>query len=381
MGPSVDSSRNFFEPVGIILRRLRKERGLRQIELAVEVAVDHSLVSRWETGSVSLTAKDVRNITSALSLTQEESDELRYAWRRDNEHLLPGELEAPVLHGVDGWIESLRVSIECVRALRKNGQPRIALMLSRRDARVALDRLRAQQWTSGHDRALIQVSELLLEECKASLDYLPPQAVRAGELNEMLRLQQLAARSADSDTARILHVLAREGVAYVSGNIGDAHNLGMSLLDNHEAIPTEWVPEVVRACGINAGKLADRQTMERTEVELGTLLTDRDDLPVGTRAFILEGFARGWSTIDTKRAEKVIEQAWELRGSAGDSEGASSVRYVQLVRSQAEIELSARSKGNIYDTLDKIDKALLISLREGYDKYVEELQRLGDKLS
>lgn len=371
---------HFTAPFGVVLRQLRKERGLKQIELAVEVAVDHSLISRWETGGVLPTSKDVQHIAAVLGLTQDEAEELRYAWRRDHECLLPGEVDAPVLRSADDWIESLQVSIDCVRALRKAGQPRMALMLGRRDARLAFDRLRAQSWTPGHSHALVELSELLLEECKAGLDYIPSEAVRGGELDRALKLQRLASQSTDSGTAEVFHLIAREGVTYVAGNIGEAHNLSISLLANHRIIPAEWLPEIVRACGINAGKLGDRSALERTEKELKSLIEERDDLAAGTHAFILEGVARGWSTIEPHQAEKVIEQAWSVREKSADSEAHSSLRYVQLVRSQSEIVLVTRSREDLDGILGKINSALEISMREGYDKYIQELKRLGERL-
>ncbi len=62
----------FSEAFGEVLRRLRRQRGWKQIELAVEIPVDHSLVSRWETGTVLPTAKDLQTLRRTLHLSEEE---------------------------------------------------------------------------------------------------------------------------------------------------------------------------------------------------------------------------------------------------------------------------------------------------------------------
>jgi len=371
----------FSEAFGDVLRRLRKQRGRRQIEVAVEIPVDHSLVSRWETGSVLPTAKDLQNLRRILHLESQEGEELDYAWRRERDASSQDEPVGDGLRTVDDCIEFMQISVECVRKLRKAGQPRLAMVLGRRDAQCVFDHLRASSWSTGHFHALCDLSELLLEECKAGLDYLPGSVVRSGELQKTIKMQELAAAGSGRASAKLLHGIAREGVAYVSGNVGDAHELGLKLLAEVNRIPAEWIPEVVRACGINAGKLGNAETLQLTELALGKLLSERGDLPSGTRAFVLEGLARGWGGIDPVRAAKEIEKAWMLRESSEDSEGNSSLRYVQLVRSQAEVELALGAVDNRNDIQHKIESALTISEREAYDKYVIELKILGNRLS
>ncbi len=380
MDPTPSALEPFAAAFGELLRRLRKKRGWRQIELAVEIPVDHSLVSRWETGAVLPAARDLNALRRVLGLDIEEQDQLEFAWRRQRQ-ALTDEVESAPLGTVDQWIESIRVSVECVRSLRKAGQPRLALTLGRRDAQAAFDQLRSTSWSPGHFRALAELSELLLEECKAGLDYLPSELVRQGELRRTLRMQDLAASGSGEPSAKLLHVIAKEGVAYVSGNFGDAHLLGVSLLDSSDHLSPEWIPEVVRACGINAGRLRSAEALEATETAVGHLLSEQESLARGTRAFVLEGLARGWGGIEPERAVTIIERAWSLRDMSDDSEGISALRYVQLVRSQAEVELALRCQGNRNDTLDKIQKALAISAREAYDKYVIELTALANRLT
>ncbi|MFI7425273.1 multiprotein-bridging factor 1 family protein [Nonomuraea sp. NPDC049684] len=379
MNPLRAVSKDFDDRFGAILRQLRSERGWRQIELAVEIPVDHSLVSRWETGAVLPTGKDVDQICRALSLDEENVERLRYAWRRERDVSHGDEVALAWLPKVD-WVESIQLSVESVRALRKSGQPRTALMLGHRDALYGLDFLRSHPWRIDHPEALSRLSELLLEECKAGLDYLPQPAVRAGCLSHTIRAQAIAASGAARPLATLFHAIAKEGVAYVSGNIGDAHELSRQLLTKSEDIPPEWLPEVVRACAINSGKLSDVETLQATERALKVLLDERDDLPPGTHAFVLEGLARGWAGVEPRRALEVLDTAWRTRNSSEDSEATSSLRFVQLVRSQAEIELALHYSGNVGDTAAKLERALDICSRNKYDKYSIELEKLAQRI-
>jgi transcriptional regulator with XRE-family HTH domain len=367
---------SIFDVFGDVLRRYRKERGLRQIELATEAAVDHSLVSRWENGRVLPTWKDIGRIAGILRLTPEEFEEMQYAWCRDKDRSDP--VDSQLCGSVEAWAESIRLSIDCVRALRKAGHPRMALRLSRRDANTALSWLRSRSWTSAHEHALLELSELFLEECKAGLDFLPRASIRAGELSRTIYLQGLVCRPREGSAVPVFHVLAQEGVAYVAGNVGAAHDLGLSLLDEIESISSEWVPEIIRAVAINAGVLEDAGNLRRAEGSLHRFLQRGSGLRSGTHAFVLEGIARGWCKIDKKRANEVVHEAWGVREGSDDSEALSSLRFVQLVRSQAEIELSLRSRCNVGDTSTKVCAALAISRREGYDRYVSQLERLSE---
>lgn len=350
---------------------------MRQIEVAVEVPVDHSLVSRWETGAVLPTRKDVDRICVVLALDEEQGEDLRYAWQRERND---AEADEDSTNGID-WVEFLQISVESVRALRKSGQPRVALMLSRRDAIRGLDFIRSHPWRTGHGQALGFLSELLLEECKAGLDYLPKSIVRGGQLGQTLRAQAFAAKGATSANASLFHAIATEGVEYVSGNFGDAHELSRRLLTSHLEIPTEWVPEVVRACAINSGKVADAQTLSETEAAFNKLLDERSDLPCGTQAFILEGFARGWAGVEPRRAIEVIERAWQTRSSSNDSEALSALRFVQLVRTQVEVQISLRDVGNSSDTLRSLEKAIEICRRNQYEKYTLQLETLAHQIT
>jgi transcriptional regulator with XRE-family HTH domain len=380
VGSSPAPQNDFEGRFGTVLRELRCGRRLRQIELAVEIPVDHSLVSRWETGATLPTGKDMDRICGVLLLDDESAEKLRYAWRRARNAVNADEASASLIGKTD-WVESLQLSVECVRALRKSGQPRVALMLSRRDALHGLDFLRSHPWSAGHAEALGCLSELLLEECKAGLDYLPKSAVRSGSLSRTLRAQALAVSGAGRVKASLFHAIATEGVAYVSGNIGSAHELSRQLLSNHDELPAEWLPEVVRACAINAGKLADERTLSETEKALKILLDERDELPSGTHAFILEGLARGWAGIDPRHAITVIDLAWQTRNSSDDSEATSSLRFVQLVRSQAEVELALRYSGNTSDTLSRLEKAIEVSKQNQYEKYVIQLEALARRMT
>ncbi|MCP2242754.1 helix-turn-helix domain-containing protein [Lentzea aerocolonigenes] len=362
---------------GVQLRNLRKACRMRQIELAVEIPVDHSLVSRWETGAILPSRKDLDRICTVLAVADVSLEGLRYAWRRDRN---AAEMDDALVSGRADWVESLRLSVDSVRSLRKSGQPRVALLLGRRDAARHLDAARSLPWHTDNRAVLTVLAELLLEECKAGLDYLPRAEVRAGFLGQALGDQRLVVEAIGGD-ARLFHTIAAEGVAYVSGDIDKAHLLSRHLLDSRESIPAEWLPEIVRASAINAGRLGDVSALRVAEDTLTWLRAHRADLPSGTHAFVLEGLARGWSGVDLGRAVEVIAEAWEARASAEDSEGASSLRFVQIARSQGEIEVALRSRDNLTDTLAKLGKAIDASRRNQYDKYEAQLAALIGRLN
>ena len=372
----------FWEPFGAVLKRLRTARKLRQLDLATQMSVDHSLVSRWESSTVLPVARDLESLRNHLQLSDEDCTELQYAWRRERETLEHARFGSLVRSDANNWVESIRVSIDCVRALRYGGQPRMAMLLSGRDALSALDSLRGQAWGPSHEQALIELAELLLEECKAGLDYLPRSAVRNGRLERPLKIQEFIAAAVRNTRVRVLSRICREGTSYVAGNFGTAHEIGQSLLDSREHLPLEWVPEVVRACAINAGRLDDVEGLFRVDAMVSSgFLDENADLPAGTRAFVLEGLARGMVVADADRAVEILGESWQVRENALDAESVSKLRFVQLVRTQAEIEVILRSHGNREDTLDKISEAFIISKDEGYDRYVQQLAILADKLA
>lgn len=59
-------------PVGLVVRRLRREKGWKQWELAVEAGVVQGMVSYLETGRRDVHITTLRRITDALGVTVSE---------------------------------------------------------------------------------------------------------------------------------------------------------------------------------------------------------------------------------------------------------------------------------------------------------------------
>jgi transcriptional regulator with XRE-family HTH domain len=371
------AAEEFESSFGPLLRAFRDAGGMRQLDLATELSVDHSLVSRWEKGHPLPSGADVQRIAEVLKLDSTRADRLHFAWlrsRAEKEREERGTNPEQLLVRLD-------VSIDCARQLRKSGQPRLAFTLSERDAQTALEAIRAMPWSPGHVLVLESLTELLAEQCKAGLDYLPRAIVRTGALEPAIRTQERIASLADSELIRFFRDLSIEGAAYVAGNVGKSHEIGRELLRDMDSVPLEWLPEVIRAAAINAGRLGDRESLEDAELALRRG-RERAQMALdgATYAFILEGFGRAWGGVEPKEGVDVINRAWDSRDVAAGNGRDSLLRFVQLVRSQAEVEIALGSHSNVEDVRAKIERALSISRREKYDRYVTQLERLGERL-
>ena len=374
---SVDSE--FTSRFGALLRSMRKARRLTQLGLAMALPVDNSVISRWENGGDHPDRGQLERLRQRLTLTEEEFENLMFAWKREVERtpiLFVGELSRP-----SGLVDFTDRSITFARSMRKAGQPHIALQLCERDAQVVFDRIREQSWSSEHPRMLARLSELLVEQCKAGLDFLPRPEVRQGALSRTVNRLKLFADVCKSSDTTFFSELAMEGVTYVGGDVDTAFGQSMQFLEQFHHVPAGWRPEVLRAAAINAGRLNDRKILEQVEMMIERLL---DDLAAksdnGEAAFILEGLARGWAGLDHERGIKIVERAWDSRRAATGVDGASKLRYVQLVRSEAEVISSDPASADVISLREKVREALNISRTLGYERYVSQLMELLEEL-
>lgn len=156
----------------------------------------------------------------------------------------------------------------------------------------------------------------------------------------------------------------------------------MKLLEHQDAIPLVWRPEVLRASAINAGKVENREALERIESLIERLFdATSGNIGSGEQAFVLEGLARGWAKIDPERGKETIERAWKLRGAASDAESGSLLRHVQLVRSEAEIAATDPIGADSSAIAKKIRRALQISEENEYDRYADQFKHLLKKFT
>jgi len=356
-----------------ILKRQRLASKLTQTRLAALISVDATELSRWENGHKVPSPGQLHDIFRRLDLPREACDLLWTAWARANpERIHPSFL--PELERPEAMADYLSASINHVRQLRKAGYPRNALDLSQRDAQVAVGRIQQFPATKLHGHLLTNLSELLLEECKAALDFMPRYQVRSGALEPLLRSMRTLIKQSGTAESRFLHDLAEEGVTYVGGNADLAFKQVVQLVQWGSRIPPSWRAEVLRAAAITAGKREDRETLETVEVLIHALLAE-GDLSASDKAFLLEGLGRSWGGITPGKGEEIIAQAWSLRSEASGSEGASLLRAVQLTRSEAEVVAAHRGVKNDGAIVLKIEDAIRISQSAGYDRYVHQLTR------
>jgi transcriptional regulator with XRE-family HTH domain len=360
---------------GDALRSARKSCGLLQIALANEIGVPDSYISKWENGSMYPSVGQLNAVRNALKLTDKEFEPLYFSWKREADAIPPafmarGQRPAELVTFVDQ-------SIGFARQMRRSGQPRMAMSLCERDVGYAYNRIKELRWSPMHLHVLARIAELLVEQCKAGLDFLSRADVRHGAVAEVLGRLRIIEEACANEVTHFYAELATEGTTYVGGDVGQAFGQSMKLIDNQDAIPVAWQPEVLRASAINAGKLENRDALERIEALIERLLDATSGrIGSGEQAFVLEGLARGWARLDPERGQETIERAWKARRDSSDAESGSLLRHVQLVRSEAEIAATDLEGADSASIAKKIRDGLRISEENGYDRYADQFKRL-----
>jgi transcriptional regulator with XRE-family HTH domain len=350
---------NFTAPFGVVLRAVRKAAGWTQLRLAVEVHRDHTVISRWEKGTLCPDVDDVGRVARVLRLGATDQLLLESAWARSTGAGTPTDSDVLV------------TSVEAAATLRRLGRPRVAYELAARDRRAALERARTVRLSDAQLREVLALAgELLLEEVKAALDFVPRSRVRAGFLVDNRREHRLVRDAVGDRRARLQFAVAEEAVQYNSGRLDDAHRGAQVLLGELGLTEVEWLVESIRAVAINSAFVGDEAALRRAwsrfrEVE--------GDIPDDLHRFALEGFVRGFTPIAADKAFEIVDDA--IRAAEGQAEP-SAVRRVQLAR--AEGHLVACVAGTVPDgeTRRRLERALAMSQALDLSKYVIELEGL-----
>lgn len=374
-----DLSREYKATLGILLREAREAAGATQLALGTALSVGESVISRWESGIRYPKIAQLHEVALELSLSEEVFESIYCAWQRETA-VAGGHFQLQV-ERPEGLIDRLHQSLECVAELRNAGQPRSAMQLAARDSHDALRRLRQFKWSKTHPEVIRKASQLVLQEVKAALDFLPRRHIASGGLNPQLELLRGAGKICDDTETRFVAALALEGATYVSGDIANSFRQTRELLDRSERIPTLWMPEVLRAAGINAGKARNAEAVLDVQERLDAfLLQKREELTSDELGYVLEGMARGWGAVDPGRASEVAEEARSVTSFSSAEPPRSPLRFVQLTRTQAEIEL-ARPRYDRQSMIgQQVQAALAVSRRENYDRYTEQLDLLARNL-
>jgi transcriptional regulator with XRE-family HTH domain len=375
-----DFSREYVATLGSLLREAREGAAVTQLVLGTAINVGESMISRWESGIRYPKIGQLHEVAVELGLPDDVFEAIYCAWHRETA-VAAGHWQLQD-ERPEGLIERLHQSIECVKELRNAGQPRSAMLLAGRDSLDALRRLRQFKWSRTHLQVIRKASDLVLQEVKAALDFLPRRNIGNGGLNPQLELLHAAGKVCDDTETRFVAALALEGATYVSGDIANSFRQTRELLDRSERIPELWMPEVLRAAGINAGKARDANAVLDVQERLDTfLLQKREELTPDEFGYVLEGMARAWGAVDPGRASEMAEEAAIASNFNSIEPPRSPLRFVQLTRTQGEIELARRRRERQSKIGPRIQAALSVSRRENYDRYTEQLVLIEQELS
>lgn len=360
-GLAEDAALLFKAPFGVTLRAFRKRSRLRQLDLALAVFVDHTQLSRWESGARVPNIEEVARLAAALDLTESEARLLHGSWRRtaSSDPQRPG-----------AQLENLEISLESARRLRLLGQPRIAYELARRDARLAITSLQEEPGTDATLTAgLDLVSRILLEEAKAALDFATEGSVHNGLLQENRSLHRLVTSGSPSMAAKQIRLMGDEAAAYGSGNFALAHRLGSDLVANLQFASDEHRAEIIRAEAINCGVLNDGQAISQV---WRRFLQTEDELTPEHRGFILEGFVRGFSALRPDRSFEILEVQKEFLAA----QHGSPVRWIQLVRAEAELHVAVFGQLKDDDAVRRVERSLELARGNNLSKYEQLLEKI-----
>ena len=171
-GAGEDPGPGHLASFGDLLRGFRRRSGQRQVDLGRSVYLDHSTISRLESGDRLPTVAELDRLAVALRLTEDERTHLRTAFERGvRDHY---GVQSDVLLNSDECVIIAQGQLAEARQCRLLGNPQVAAAVAGRT--MSWLRLMARRSSSQAARdALLRVAgEAVVEECKSYLDYLLP---------------------------------------------------------------------------------------------------------------------------------------------------------------------------------------------------------------
>ena len=358
------------QPFGALLRRRRRARRLTQVALGLRLSIDHSTISRFETGDALPSAGDFDALCRALRVDAADREELTRALQRDT--LRRRDLPRPLLLTGAELLAQAGEWLSAVRALRQAGQPHAAARTAASQARW----LRADAGESVGERVRTAVlrglADLLMEECKAYLDYVVPAEAWSYTGPVIADLKRIAADVGDP-SLRVVADVGEEGALYVSGAYEDAHLICRRILDERRP-GGEWEGEVLRAAAINAGYLRDEAELRRVDRRI-RLALDRGEGDPLTDAFLLEGLGRGQASLGLPAALETLDEVQRLQNEGRRHNTYSGLRAVQLIRTRLRA-LQALGETDKTETERLAQRGLLLCEELGYHRYKLEIEQL-----
>jgi transcriptional regulator with XRE-family HTH domain len=372
-GSSWDQGPQDFSTFGDLLQTFRRAKRLRQVDLGRKVYLDHSTISRLESGERSPTAPELDRLASALHLTDHERDRLVAAFERAAREQL--KLDSDVLLHSDECLYVAQSLLADARRLRLLGRPQLAAVIAGRTAtwlRLISHRSSRQ---ATQDAMLRALGDVLVEQCKSHLDYLLPPG--AGDiLSKSLEEQRRIVRHLSDQRLDLLQRMNHEGTLYLLGDHIAAYHLSRTFVEE-AGVDRAWQPELLRAATINAGYVGDRDGLRDTQIVINRVLAERADLTDVDRAFMLEGLARGQAMIGESGALATIERAESLMVSSRATSEYSAFRWVQVMRTKLRTLATLRVRMS-REVEQAGQEALITSERLGYPRHRREIASLLD---
>jgi transcriptional regulator with XRE-family HTH domain len=357
---------------GAVLRSLRRARRLRQLDLAELAYMDHSIISRIETGSLLPDRGSLDLLATALKLDSASRQWFELAYGRTL--LAYRGMDSHAVVSADALLSTAMEAAELSVELRSRGDSHLAAQVAHNAAEHVRSGLNGITGEHAYVKMAEQLAELRFLEAKFYLDYLPERAISGLVIPAYEQHRAIILMLPDARRNSLNRILT-EGILYFDKRYGDADEVSKLLL-TEEGLSASWQPEVIRATVINSGYLGDEVGVQRKERQLRRIFNETPNQL--DQVFLLEGLARAQAQLNRNRAIDVLYQAWEILDDSRDAGVYSSLRYVQVVRAH----LRANEQLKIANDLDldrRAEESLLICRQLGYGRYREEIADLLDR--
>jgi transcriptional regulator with XRE-family HTH domain len=354
---------------GTLLRSLRKRQQLRQLDLAERAFMDHTVVSRIETGAFVPDRAMLGNLLSALNLSAADRQWLEIVYGRTI--LSSRGVQSVAVVAIDALTQMALKARSLSVELRNKGDSGLAAQVAHDGGERLRQAICGLTDEVACDHLMAQFAELAYFEAKCYLDIVPERAIPSIVLPAYQDYRSAACSLPVARRATLGGILA-EGILYFGKYYDEADRVSKSLMASN-VIDASWQPEVIRAAIINAGHLGDGVALQRHERTMRRVFDETPDWL--DRVFLLEGLARAHAQLGKSRAVDELQQAWEMLEEIQRGGIYSSLRHVQVARThlKANEQLGRRNEP---DLERRAEESVLICRRYGYDRYEEEVEKL-----
>lgn len=337
-----------------VLMVSRLKLGITQIEMAKRCGLSQSEISRMERGLV--TPKDIpsfESICSGYNLNQKDCDQYRelvlgVKAKRGQYDLVP---------------DLLKIETTNIINLHKRGNPTLAYEQAKS----------LREWYINHNAAVTEktlenISELILLESSCLWDVFPPDKAKI-MTDELLKLSYKLTKMTNSQIVKNNLLINLGFRAYLMKNFTEADlhfgNVDLEKLSNSK-FDILRIQIVVSGKNQNIKRLADLENIATDLVSknLGITATER--------AYLYEGLANAYGTIDPTKAYVFIKKSIDLLNTEANKPDFWKLRYIQSVRT---LSLIVSIRKSLKDTaFDKnINNALRLCDEGGFARHKQQI--------